>query len=494
MTRGYRSGIPHPKSPVAPCLLAASREKTWDVYRSTRHLLLFLFLPLTAPAQTYRITGTLLASTDPTPIPHAQISAEADRRCPKSSPRLTPAETAPDGTFTLTLPCAATWRLTASAPNFATQSYEQHGSLSTGVVLTAAQPTYDLKFLLTPKSSITGLVLDEAGEPVRDAHVTLLDDSLEPNPSAFTRTDDRGFFEFPNLPPGTYLIAVQTQPWYAVAAGRGASTTSATPNPDPSLDLTYPITFYPDATDAASANPIHLAGGDTTETDIHLSPIPSIHLLIPIPARTDANNGFVRATNAPPIQQISPLGQTQFEPTSVVVIHNGATDALDIGGLAPGTYAVSDDANFNRRNRSERTQKIINLQKDSPRSVDLTNATESSTTQPDSPDATLKLSGYATLQSGPASGTLILLVPSADPQSHATAALQRQQTNTDGSFTFEHLRPGKYTLLAIDQGWSLNLSEPATLTTRLAHGTSITLTSSTTLPHPIEAQPTTNNQ
>jgi hypothetical protein len=413
----------------------------WGVRRQHPLVLLLFLLPLTASAQTYRITGTL--------------------------------------------PCPGNWRLTAAANGFATQSFEQHGPLSTGVVLTQAQPTYDLKFLLTPKSSITGTVLDEAGEPIRNAHVTLLEDSIDPTPSAFTLTDDRGAFEFPNLSPGAYLVAVQAQPWYAVAAGNAINSQST----DPRLDLTYPITFYPGVTDPASATTIHLAGGDATEADIHLSPIPSIHLLIPTTLPTGANE-VRRAINAPSIQQISPLGQTQFQPTSITVVHNGAVDALDIGGLAPGTYAISDGTTWSARNRPEPTQKILNLQKDSPRSVDLSSATESSPTQPELTGATLKLSGVATLQAKPIAGAMLLLVSVSSSQ---TRAAQREQTNTDGSFTFDHLRPGKYILLALDQAWTLNLADPA-LNAYLERGTPINLTSSLTLPHPIAAQPITNIQ
>jgi hypothetical protein len=79
---------------------------------------------------------------------------------------------------------------------------------------------------------------------------------------------------------------------------------------------------------------------------------------------------------------------------------------------------------------------------------------------------------------------MLLLDPVTSSQPRAA---QREQTNTDGSFTFDHLRPGKYILLALDQAWTLNLADPTTLPTQLAHGTPINLTTSITLPHPIEA-------
>ena len=52
---------------------------------------------------------------------------------------------------------------------------------------------------------------------------------------------------------------------------------------DSSLDVAYPITYYGDATEAEDAVPIPVRGGDRLEADIHLNPLPSLHLIVHVP-------------------------------------------------------------------------------------------------------------------------------------------------------------------------------------------------------------------
>jgi hypothetical protein len=438
-----------------------------------------------AHAQTYRITGTLTDTTQSAPIPHGHLSATPDKPCQPSA-KDPETDSDPDGRFTLAVPCAGTWRLTADAPNFAPQTFEQHDAYSTGIVLSPAQSSMDLAFRITPKSSITGFVLDEIGDPVRDAKVTLLSASdAEPKPVGSATTDDRGFYEFPNLLPGSYQVAVQTQPWYALAAHpprrfniepTPASDSAPT---DPSLDLTYPITWFPGVADPASAGTLELAGGGAQQADIHLSPIPSIHLILPGTGGASGRPlGFEagrRPATLPPIQQISPLGETEFRPTSVNVNADGS---INIAGFSPGTYALT---HMGPRSRDAASQEIFDIQKDSPRTLNL----PSTRTAAASPaDPTLQLNGKAFIQHNPAQGAMLLLVPTALNETHIT----RAQTNTDGSFTFEHLAPGNYILVAIDHGWSVDWRTPATLTPYLLRGTPVHLTNSTTLKQPLEAE------
>ena len=78
-----------------------------------------------------------------------------------------------NGHFSIPLPSAGAWALTATARGYASGAYEQHQQYSSAIVLTPEAPTYDLVFRLPPEASITGIVLDEAGEPVRNAQVAL---------------------------------------------------------------------------------------------------------------------------------------------------------------------------------------------------------------------------------------------------------------------------------------------------------------------------------
>ena len=98
-------------------------------------------------------------------------------------------------------------------------------------------------------------------------------------------TDDRGAYELGPLIPGTYYVSVRGEPWYAVhppeKAERGA--TAQPMQVDPALDVAYPVSYYGDTGDADSATPIHVRGGERVEADVHLAPVPALHLLFRVP-------------------------------------------------------------------------------------------------------------------------------------------------------------------------------------------------------------------
>ena len=69
----------------------------------------------------------------------------------------------------LKVPSAGSWQVYGYAHGYRRQAFEQHENFLAGVVLSATAPTYDLRFSLEPDSAISGFVLDEAGEGVRNA-------------------------------------------------------------------------------------------------------------------------------------------------------------------------------------------------------------------------------------------------------------------------------------------------------------------------------------
>jgi hypothetical protein len=440
-----------------------------------------------ASGQAYEVKGVLVSSVDDGPIAHAAVSGSADKPCAHAaSPSV--AHTDAEGRFALPLPCAGTWRLSVSAPGFPAQELEQHGQLSTGIVLNQASPSFSLTFRAVPSSSITGYVLDEASEAVREAKVTLLKAGEEPHSVASTVTDDRGSYEFANLLPGDFLIAVQAQPWYALAAHgprRFAGNAASVPAPtatDPNLDLAYAITYYPGVTDLESATAIRVTPGANQQADLHLTPVPSVHLIVQhsgggLPNGSNGRGMVRRILNVPPIQQISPFGESDFHPTSVTLNEDGS---MDLGGFAPGSYEVLRPY---MDSRDEVQGQIVNVPKDGSHTVDLSSGKPAVEPAP-APLPQLNLNGMAVMGAKPAAGAMLLLVP-ADP--HAQTAIRRQQSNTDGSFSFDHLAAGRYILVAIDHGWQVNWRDAQVLSSYLLHGVPIALTTSTVLKQPVEA-------
>lgn len=298
-----------------------------------------------APARSFSITGTLVNSTNGAQVQHGSLTATFVPRGNAAS-RQSPAPIGPidaddHGRFSISLPSAGMWRLVASARGYVTQAYDEHESFSSGIVLTAASPTLDLRFQIAPEAVITGSVLDEAGEPVRNASVSLFvvqpprpDAVPPPRARARTSTDDRGVYEFDDLLPGDYQINVQAQVWYAMAAQQRGFNTANQPPLDPSLDVAYPLTWYPGTDDSAQAETISLGAGDNRQADFQLLPIPSVHLRI-LPDAVTAGDRRMQAY--PMIEKLSAGGRLGYTPFSAHIDPQGG---IDVGGLAPGRYEV----------------------------------------------------------------------------------------------------------------------------------------------------------
>jgi hypothetical protein len=297
----------------------------------------------------YEISGTVINSVHGDPIPHCHLTADLNGRRGFGNRQFPASNNGFDcdarGHFSIPLPSAGAWHLIASARGFVSQAFDEHPGFYSAIVLTADAPTMDVEFRLSPEAGIVGLVLDEAGEPVRNAQITLQNvppaSPGGPRPIGGTRgnarTDDRGMYELANLSPGDYRLNVHAQPWY-VAGEQSIRGNANEPSPDPPLDFAYPATWFPGVSDPALAETIVLHAGDTRQADFHLVPIPSIHLRILAPPRV--NNG----PNTPPmqpfpiVQQISSgAGGQNFVQTTTRYDQQGQ---IDVGGLTPGLYQV----------------------------------------------------------------------------------------------------------------------------------------------------------
>jgi hypothetical protein len=184
---------------------------------------------------------------------------------------------------------------------------------------------------------------------------------------------------------------------------------------------------------------------------------------------------IARGGPAPAIQQLSEFGALRFDPTSVNVMPDGS---LDVGGFAPGDYALA-----NVRSRDEANRQEFTIAKDAGR----TTVALSAATPPQEPrkEAAATLSGTVVLAQTPCQGALLLLVPIAG----ASPSIRRQQSNTDGSFSFEKVPLGKYILTAVDRGWAIDWKDPRKVAPYLAHGMPIDLNGSIALRTALQAQP-----
>jgi len=208
---------------------------------------------------------------------------------------------------------------------------------------------------------------------------------------------------------------------------------------------------------------------------------------VPAPIAGQARGNFL-----PEIEQVSVLGEMRFQPSSVNPTPDGG---IDVGGFAPGTYAIATrnpeggngrGIGWARGSHAQEQARLFTIGKDAPRSIPL----QANSLAPDAKAgaATGDLTGSVAAGGKASAGTMLLLVAATPPDANGRLKVHRQQSNTDGSFTFERIPLGNYILVAIEGGWGSSWTDPATLSAYLAKGTPVQLTRTMTMPRAVEAQ------
>ena len=340
----------------------------------------------------YEIQGVVVSNRDGAPVPFCRLSIESAPSStpgqPGAAPRLNPSpnlrfggaarpgqrsgppggrsttgapqtgkiEAVADasGHFTLELPQAGSWRLLGIARGFHSQAFDEHQGFYSAIVLTPDAPVVHTIFRMSPDATISGTILDEAGEPVRTAQVFAerITPELPGESNAatgdpirgfeVTTSDDRGHYELAGLSPGNYVVRVQAQPWYASSPGTQrfpAAAVSADPTTDPSLDVAYPATWFPAALSEAQAQPLVLAGGEERQADFHLNPISAVHLLLPRQDAPSSEPGRPRQIRQATINRVSSDGSGSSFGMGFTSGVSTGTD-LEFGGLTPGIYEI----------------------------------------------------------------------------------------------------------------------------------------------------------
>jgi hypothetical protein len=289
----------------------------------------------------YTIAGIVVSKTDGHPLDQARVTVR-DVKDPKKFQSFVTAE---DGKFKFSGLSAAKYSLNGAKRGFIPAAYDQHDFFSTAIVTGKALETESLILRLAPAAVITGKVLDETGDPIRRAMVAVYLDDHSAGVDQIHRfrvaqTDDQGTYEITPLMPGTYFLSASAQPWYAVhptsegdaapGVAKPEASTSTQATVDRSLDVAYPTTYYPDVTDADSATPIPIRGGERIEVDIHLNPVPALRLIFRVPA--NGNNG---GYTFPQIQQPAFDGDISAAPGTTRMISPGV---LEVSGIPAGRY------------------------------------------------------------------------------------------------------------------------------------------------------------
>jgi hypothetical protein len=373
-------------------------------------------LPALPQSALYRIAGTVINTATGESVPRVTVAAlSASDHQPVAL-----VVTGDDGHFVVDGLAAAKYELTASRRGFLTTLYNEHeGNYNTAIVIGNGQQTEDLLFRLVPVASLYGVVTGDGGDPVENANILLFLKPHSPGAritqKAETTTDDIGAYDFGDLAPGEYFLAVTAQPWFALHHSTPRQRPEAASST--ALDVAYPVTFFDSTTDEASATTIVLAGGSREEANINLRALPALHLTVTLPV----THGEMDARAI--------LRQDIF---GAVISENHwqvSTDpqvgTVEFAGVAPGHYQLT--------------------QGDPPRIADL-DAIDSQQVDPNLGKPTMDLSGTLHTSSGaalPQKVTLSLESLDATYRPEPTFA-----EIINGQFTFQSIRQGNYELTA----------------------------------------------
>ncbi|HVO60745.1 MAG TPA: carboxypeptidase-like regulatory domain-containing protein [Terriglobales bacterium] len=503
----------------------------------------FAQLPNASPSG-YRISGTAVNSVNGQPL--AQIRVFLGRPQEREDNVII---TGADGRFHFDNVPPGKYTLGAAKPGFLNQGFEQHEDYSSAIVVGPGLSAENLVFRIAPAATISGQILDEQNEPVREAQVTLfrqrlLDGHLTTRMRQQATSDDRGQYRFGALASGTYFVMVSARPWYTPAAANPTMVDQGQ-NAAASLNVTYPLLFYAGANDSSQATPITVAAGDHATADFSLTPVRSVHVRVHAP-KLNLNQGYSVVLTPEAFQDVSVQMPVSVQ-TSMV-----KPGEIEISGIAPGQYRLQ--MVFPGKETTTFTQ-VVDLESDTE--LDASNGDQikdisgTMKMQDGSPlpagagvvirnimsrevararvsadghfqfplretippgtyevavgaqntyvvsitatgarvegrsieiggsapvhlnivasQGIARIEGTAMSSDGkPVAGAMVLLAP--DDMAHNPVLIRRDQSDSDGTFTLPNVVPGRYTLLAIRNGWGLEWMKREVLTPYLAGG------------------------
>jgi len=322
---------------------------------------------LGVPPPSYRIAGIVVDSITGQPLEGAEVTIAPVTALDEAQTFLTSAS----GRFLFANLAVGKYRLMASRRGYATQAFHQHEGYWISIAVGPGLDSEHIRFPLAPSSVITGVVIDEWGDALRDAKVLLFQQSMFDGSRTLrninqTTTDDQGRYRFAHLQSGTYAVAVYARPWYTQAQGQYDVFTSEHPlttssenitidgalqhnlAENPLFDVVYPVTFFPSVTSLSEAARLSLAPGATETADFQLRAVPSVHLRVRVPVGPPTP---VTVTSEAPGSegnaQETSSGTSEMELSADVAltlkIGEGYTDQLDPirNEIAPGLIELS---------------------------------------------------------------------------------------------------------------------------------------------------------
>jgi hypothetical protein len=365
-------------------------------------------------------------------------------------------------------------------------------------------------------------------------------------------TDDRGMYEIPNIAPGNYFLSVSAQPWYAAGMNGvrpPMQSNDGQPLLDSALDVAYPTIFYPDAIDSDEAVPIPIRGGERIEANMTLTAQRAMHLHVALARGQEggahvsieqtvfgqlermpmgmetSNEGGVEISGVLPGRYEVTVSQSDESTHFTANIADGATQLSAEGGVGDVTVSgkvtsvdkirsasislvashpqrsyivpVNDAGEFTMQVVPGEYQVMGQIPQMYLASVSSPNAeVKGRLLQVKAGDAPRleivagtgygKIEGMAERAGHPTSGVMVLLAPE-DAKDNQNL-FRRDQSDSDGTFLLSNIIPGRYRLLAIDEGWDLNWADPNVLAAYLKKSITVQVRAHDKLKQMVEVQ------
>ena len=303
----------------------------------SRRVLLLFAVALAAMAETvpqlFQVHGVVVRPATGRPVKHARVTILQNNHPAQQASVMT----GEDGSFHFTDVPQGKYTL-AAALHGVNKTFQEDGSFSTGIAVGPGLDSAHIVFPFPAPAVLTLEVVDEEGEPVRNAQATLFQHNVDSGWSqvSFLRpgnTDDLGRVRWAGLEPGIYYAAVGGRPWYAQTT-QGPPSSESEPAAR-QLDVAFPTTYFPATPDPNQASPIQLTEGEETNMRITLRAVPAIHMTIDTGQGNENRPGvFLYAT----VEAAGPLG-IRLQSSGSSFSQNG--HGLEVQGLAPGDYVIT---------------------------------------------------------------------------------------------------------------------------------------------------------
>ena len=273
------------------------------------------------------IEGRVLNSTTGEPVGKAVVSVQ--NIDPALSGAQAPAvSTDAAGVFAIQELQPGTYRLTVERNGFVTTHYGAGGSSLPGIPmsLTKGQVAKDVVVRMLPQGIVTGLIVDEDGDPLPGVQIELLrfhyssQGRKQLQSDGAAETNDLGEYRASGIAPGKY---------YLLATRRSDAPTTGRAGPSTKAKQGYAPLYYPGVMDLASAAMVEVSSATQLRLDLTLKKAGTVRLSGHVENAVDPGS--------PVTVSLSSRNATSKPGNSFTGVPD-ASGNFEIAGVTPGSY------------------------------------------------------------------------------------------------------------------------------------------------------------